>query len=176
MRFIDKVGVVTPRALSEKYSVSPAAISQWLKPLIVNDVLNWCDEKGFGFDDVAELERAKRIGQAFIKVVERPCLPSPYQLTGNSRWDAGGEFWELYDLGFESSDPDEVESTVLPDMETENFSVEKSLSLDADRGVKVLSGKTAPDNNFQNESLDSGLVPAGIDNLANEFSGLLQMN
>lgn len=40
----------------------------------------------------------------------------------------------------------------------------------------MLGEKTGADNNFQNESLDSGLVPAGIDNLADEFSGLLQMN
>ncbi len=36
--------------------------------------------------------------------------------------------------------------------------------------------KTGPDNNFQNDRLESELVPAGIDNLANEFRGQLQMN
>ena len=52
----------------------------------------------------------------------------------------------------------------------------KSVSLDTDGGVTVLSEKTGLDDNFQNDRLDSGLVPAGIDNLADEFSGLLQMN
>ena len=50
------------------------------------------------------------------------------------------------------------------------------MSLDADGGVKVLSEKTGPDNHFQNNCLDSKLVPETIDNLTNEFSGLLQMN
>jgi hypothetical protein len=99
-----------------------------------------------------------------------------YQLTGDSRWNSGGEFWELYDVGFESSDPDDVESTVLPDMETENLNVENSIPADSNEAVKVLSEKRAPYNNFQNESLDSGLVQVGIDDLADEFSGLLQMN
>ena len=77
---------------------------------------------------------------------------------------------------FEESDRYGDESTVLSDMETENFIGEKSVPLDADGAVKVLSEKTGPDNNFQNDSLDSELVPAGIDNLADEFRGLLQMN
>jgi len=176
IRFIEKDGQITPRALSEKTGVSNAAISQWLKPLIEKRVLIWCDEKGLGFEDVAELEKAKRSGRAYISVSERCCLPTLYQLTGDFRWGAGGDLWELYDLGFEISDPDEVESTVLPDMETRNFIGEKSVPTDVDGGVKVLSEKTGPDNNFKNERLDSGLVPARIDDLANEFSGLLQMN
>jgi hypothetical protein len=40
----------------------------------------------------------------------------------------------------------------------------------------VLSEKTGPDNNFKNERWDSELVQVGIDDLADEFSGLLQMN
>ena len=122
------------------------------------------------------LEKAKRSGRAYVRVSERCCLPTVYQLTGDSRWNSGGEFWELYDLGIEESDPDEVESTVLPDMETEDLIEENSVPSDADGAVKVLSEKTGPDNNFQNDSLDSELVPAGIDNLADEFRGLLQMN
>ena len=59
---------MTPRALSEKTGVSTAAISQWLKPLIEKGVLSWCDEKGHGFKDVADLEKAKRSGRAYLKV------------------------------------------------------------------------------------------------------------
>jgi hypothetical protein len=40
----------------------------------------------------------------------------------------------------------------------------------------VLSEKTGPDNNFQNDRLGSELGPETIDNFANEFRGLLQMN
>ena len=40
----------------------------------------------------------------------------------------------------------------------------------------MLSEKTAPDNNFQNDSLGSDLIKVGIDDLADEFRGQLQMN
>jgi hypothetical protein len=176
VRLVEKDGQMTPRALSENIGVSTAAISQWLKPMIEKGVLVWCDGNGVEFTDVAELERAKRMGQAFVKVAERPCLPSPYQLTGDSRWNAGGEFGELYDLGFEESDQNEGESTVLPEMETKDSIEEISAPADSDEAVKVLSEKTGPDNNFKNERLDSGLVPVEFENLADEFSGLLQMN
>ncbi|MEE4602972.1 MAG: hypothetical protein V2J65_16945, partial [Desulfobacteraceae bacterium] len=69
----------------------------------------------------------------------------------------------MYDLGVEESDPDRDDSTVLPDMETGNFIGEKSVPLDADGAVKVLSEKAGPDNNFQNDSLDSELVPTDIE-------------
>ena len=69
IRLIEKEGQMTPRALSKKEGVSTAAISQWLKPLIEKGVLNWCDEKGHGFMDVADLEKAKRSGRAYLTVV-----------------------------------------------------------------------------------------------------------
>jgi hypothetical protein len=176
IRFIDKKGPIAPRTLSEKYSVSPAAISQWLKPLIEKRVLSWCDEKGVGFKDAAELEKAKRSGKAYVKVAGGCRLPTVCHLTGDSRWDAGGEFYELYDLGIEESDLYEDESTVLPEMETKDSIEEISAPADSEEAVKVLSEKTGPDNNFKNERLDSGLVPVEFENLADEFSGLLQMN
>jgi hypothetical protein len=176
IRLIEKEGPITPRALSEKTGVSTAAISQWLRPMIEKGVLIWCDEKGLGFEDVAVLEKAKRSGKAYLMVAGGRFLPTVYELTGDARWVECGELWKLYDLGIEESHRYDVESTVLPDMEATDFIEENSVSPDADGAVKVLSEKTGPDNNFKNERLDSGLVPAGIDNLANEFSGLLQMN
>ena len=50
------------------------------------------------------------------------------------------------------------------------------MPLNVEKAVKVLSEKTGTDNNFQNDNLDSGLVQVGIDDLADEFSDLLQMN
>ena len=176
VRFIDKIGVITPRALSENEGTSKAAISQWLKPMIDKGVLIWCDEKGFGFMGVADLEKAKRSGRAYLRVSDKCCLPTAYQLTGDTRWFKGGKLRKFYDLGIEESDRYGVESTILSDMVTENFNGEKSVPPDADGAVKVLSEKSWPDKNFQNDSLDSELVPAGIDNFADEFRGLLQMN
>ena len=109
-------------------------------------------------------------------MLEGCCLPTVFELTGDSRWDVGGEYWELYDLGIDGSERNEDNSTVLPEMETEDSIEEKSVLLDADGAVKMFSEKTAPDNNFQKDHLVSELVPAGINNLADEFSGLLQMN
>jgi hypothetical protein len=176
IRLIEKDGPISPRVLSEKTGVSTAAISQWLKPLIEKGVLSWCDEKGLGFEDAAELEKAKRSGKAYLTVSDKCCLPTVYQLTEDSRWDLGEELWKLYDLDIEKGDPDEDNSTVLPDMETEDYIDEKSVPLDDDRAVKVLSEKTGTDNNFQNDNLDSKLIQVGIDNLADEFRGLLQIN
>ena len=48
--------------------------------------------------------------------------------------------------------------------------------MDTDEGVKVLSEKTGSNENFQNDSLNSELVQVGIDNLTDEFRGMLQMN
>jgi hypothetical protein len=56
--FIDKEGPITPKALSEKFGISGAAVAQWMRPLIENGVLAWCDVNGAGFTSVAELERA----------------------------------------------------------------------------------------------------------------------
>ena len=80
--FIDKVGVITPRTLSEKNVVSTAAISQWLKPMIEKRILSWCDENGNGFIEAAELEKAKRSGRAHLTVSGVTRLPTLFELTG----------------------------------------------------------------------------------------------
>jgi hypothetical protein len=98
MRVIEEFGVITPRALSEKDGVTTAAISQWLKPLIERGVLSWCDEKGHGFMDVADLEKAKRSGKAYLKVLSGKRLPTVFELTRDARWDKGGELYSTYDL------------------------------------------------------------------------------
>ena len=44
------------------------------------------------------LEIAKRSGKAHLFVKGGKSLPSPYQLTGDPRWDEDGEFYKAYDL------------------------------------------------------------------------------
>ena len=61
-------------------------------------------------------------------------------------------------------------------MDATDFIEEISVPPDADGAVKVLSEKTGPDNNFKNDRLGSELGPETIDNFADEFRGLLQMN
>ena len=98
MRLIEEFGVITPRALSKKDGVSTAMISQWLKPLIEKGVLSWCDEKGQGFMGVAQLEKAKRSGRAYLTFVGGRFLPTVFELTGDPRWNKDGELYSAYDL------------------------------------------------------------------------------
>jgi hypothetical protein len=69
--------------------------------LVDEGVLTWCDEKGDEFEDTASLEKAKSSGNAFIRVANYNCLPTPYQLTGDKRWDRDGDLYKQYDLEFD---------------------------------------------------------------------------
>lgn len=104
IKHLMKEGSVLPRVLADKFGVSGAAISQWSKPGIEKGVLSWCDENGSKFLDTESLEKAKRIGKAYIRVVRANSLPTPFQLTGDPRWDVDGELYQMYDLGFDSYD------------------------------------------------------------------------
>ena len=176
IRLIEKEGQITPKALSEKFGISGAAVTQWMKPWIEKGLFVWCDINGAEFINVAELERAKRIGQAFVRVAERPCLPSPYQLTGDYRWDAGGEFWDLYDLDIEEGDTDEKGADDYVQNNSDARADEHPDTSVPDGGVKVLSEKTGSVDNFRDDGLDSELVPVSIDGLSDEFRDLLRMN
>ncbi len=176
MRLIKKEGQITPKILSDKFGISGAAVTQWLKPLIEKGVLIWCDENGVGFTGIPELERAKRIGRAFVKVAERPCLPTPYQLTGDSRWDVGGEYWELYDLCIEESDPYVKDVGAYIHSDSDTRAGHHSETSGPDGGVKVLSEKTGSVDNFQKNGVDLELVPLSIEGLSDEFRNMQQIN
>ena len=143
IRIVEKEGMMTPRALSDRTSVSTAAISQWLKPLIEKGVLKWCDETGAEFGDDLALEKAKRSGKAFMSVAGGKSLPSPFQLTGDPRWDKDGDLYAAYELqlGDGGNDGDQA-SSVTDNIISE--SVEDS-GIDSDGtgvAVKAFSGKT----------------------------------
>ena len=142
MRLIEEFGVITPRALSKKEGVSTATISQWLKPLIEKGVLSWCDEKGNGFMGVADLEKAKRSGRAYLTVSGGKRLPTVFEITGDARWDRGGDLHAAYDLHL---DGDVDDQEFRQDEETVSgqdiiFDDESETSND-NPGVKVLSEK-----------------------------------
>ena len=182
MRFIDKVGVITPRALSENEGVSTATISQWLKPLIGKGVLNWCDENGNGFMRVAELEKAKRSGRAYLMVSDGKRLPTVFELTGDSRWDKGGDLYLAYDLHL---DNDVGERAFYPDDKTVGeqdmiFDAEDQTS-DDKPAVKVLSEKShaevlkmVDDFKKNQPAIDPNSVVSI--NLSNEFAEILSMD
>ena len=180
IRLIEKEGIITPRALSKKESVSTALISQWSKPLIQRGVLNWCDEKGHGFMDVAGLEKAKRSGRAYLKVVGGRYLPTVFELTGDPRWDRAGDLYAAYDLHLDGDAGDQV---YHQDEETDEgqdiiFDAENATSND-NPGVKVLSKITHSDvlkivDDFREHQLYIDPENAiNINNLSNEFAEIL---
>ena len=144
IQMIEKVDRITPRALSEKSGVSTAAISQWSKPFIEKGVLTWCDETGVEFSDDLALEKAKRSGKAFLCVAGSKSLPSPFQLTGDPRWDKDGDLYAAYNLHLDDGTGDGNRALEV----TENIiseSVERCDSDDNQPAIKLLSEKTDND-------------------------------
>ncbi len=153
IKIIEKTGMISSKDLSKIIGVSGPAISQWMKPLVDEGVLTWCDEKGGEFEDTATLEKAKRSGNAFIRVANVNCLPTPYQLTGDTRWDKNGDLYKQYDLEF---DEDCTETAVIneddqspQESETPSNSFGSAEYQDFSKmndGVKVLSEKCETEN------------------------------
>jgi hypothetical protein len=127
IRVIEKEGPLTPRRVSELVSVSVPTLSPWIKEKVKRGVLTWCDEKGALLPEKDTLEKAKHSGDAFIKVSYITGLPTPFQLTGDSRWDEGGELYDKYTLGLETeevgSGPPRSEGMVI-DTPVEHLEVE----------------------------------------------------
>jgi hypothetical protein len=98
-------GIITVRSLAEKAGVAKPTISQWIKPLVEKGTLAWCDEHGKSFEDENALVKAKGKGIAYICVMNKQSLPTPYELTGDPRWDNGGELYEMYNLYLDDDGP-----------------------------------------------------------------------
>ena len=70
-------------------------------------MIEWCDENGYHFVDDKSLKKAKHQGTAYLKATETyqnetvKGLPTPFDLTGDPRWNEGGDLLELYDLELE---------------------------------------------------------------------------
>ena len=116
------------------------------------------EHKGDEFEDTRSSEKAKRSGNAFIRVASFNCLPTPYQLTGDKRWDDDGDLYKQYDLEF---DEDNIESSVFNEGDQLRQETKASPNLldlteihDTDKtneGVKVLSEKC----DLQNKKVDT---------------------
>ena len=179
MRIIDKEGQITPRSLSKKESVSTATISQWLKPMIEKGVLDWCDEKGHGFRGVADLEKAKRSGKAYLTVSGGKRLPTVFEITGDVRWDKGGELYLAYDLRLDGVEGEKAyhqdEETVIGQDVIIDF--ENATSND-NPGVKVLSEKSHAEilkmvDDFRKKQQAIDPNSAVSINFSNEFAEIL---
>lgn len=153
IKIIEKNGMISSKDLSKVTGVSVAAISQWMKPLDDEGVLTWCDEKGDEFEDTASLEKAKRLGNAFIRVANYNCLPTPYQLTGDKRWDRDGDFYKQYDLEFDENCTETAVINESDALSQESKPPSNSFGLaeyqdfaKMNEGIKVLSEKCETEN------------------------------
>ena len=117
-----------------------------MKPLIEKGVLSWCDDNGNKFMDVAGLEKVKRSGRAYLRVLSGKRLPTLFELTGNPRWDKGGDLYAAYDLNLDGDSGDQAfyqgEETIGD--QGIIFDAENPTS-NNDKGVKVLSEKSHSD-------------------------------
>lgn len=143
MRVIANEGTITLKELARREFITVPALTPWVKERVERGVLTWCDEKGREFPSRVDLRIAKHSGKAFIRVAQPSGLPSPFDLTGDPRWDVGGELFERYDLGIEGEDgADSGDGKLTHSLNTSDdgypFDNIKE-SLEKQGGVKVLS-------------------------------------
>jgi len=102
---------ITPGNLAKIFRVSGAAISGWAWKSIQGGMIEWCDGDGYHFVDDKALKKAKHQGIAYLKATETyqnetvRGLPTPYDLTGDPRWNEGGDLFQLFDLELEKRIP-----------------------------------------------------------------------
>jgi hypothetical protein len=101
IRVIEKLGPITLKDLSGIEKVSVPTLTEWVGQRTAKGLLVWCDENGSPFPDEGSLSKARHCGKAFIRLAY-PCgLPTPFELTGDQRWNEGGELYEIFDLEFQ---------------------------------------------------------------------------
>ena len=108
-------------------------------------VLGWCDDNGSVFGDDLALEKAKRAGKAYLCVAGGNSLPTPFQLTGDPRWDKGGDLWAVYDLELDHSGDSDQASTMTENVISEAVAGNCEFGdskVSGGNGVKALSGKS----------------------------------
>ena len=109
----------------------------------MDQVLTWCHEKGREIPSQVDLRIAKHCGKAFIRIAQPSGLPTPFDLTGDPRWDVGGELFERYDLGIEGEDGgDSGDGELTRSLNTsdDGYPIDNiKESSDEQGGVKVLS-------------------------------------
>ena len=108
LRILQEQGVMTPGELAREAEITKPTLTDWIKRNIDAEAISWCDKQGNAFESELALRRAQKRGGAYLKLAKGPDLPSPFQVTGDPRWDVGGEFYELYHLGLDNPKPEGV--------------------------------------------------------------------
>jgi DNA-binding transcriptional regulator YiaG len=152
---------LTPGNLAKMFGVSGAAVSSWVGKRIRTGMIEWVDETGYHFIDDKALETAKRKGIAYLKISDTyqnetvKGLPTPFDLTGDPRWNEGGDLLQLYDLELEkrtalSTVFTGVNPVFIPILNTVKEDEMVNIieySGDEPDGVKVLSQNTGGEGN-----------------------------
>ncbi|EFI35560.1 hypothetical protein Dthio_PD2986 [Desulfonatronospira thiodismutans ASO3-1] len=100
---LEQQGPRTPKELIQKMGGKKSTLSDWIKRNIESGYIYWVDEQEQRFSNDLLLKKAQKRGKAYLKVEQGPALPTPYELTLDSRWDVGGEFYKFYDLELEDT-------------------------------------------------------------------------
>jgi hypothetical protein len=177
---IYKEGIITAKRISEMTGVTGSNISQWMKPLILKGVLIWCDEHGVQFSDKDSLSKAKRSGKAYVKMSRAFGLPSPYDLTGDDRWNTNGELYREYDLELDDGNDQNYFSDTIDGVSLDiQNDLHKGFDFKNmfDSGIKVI----IPNNGSQNKNGNNGDGTAtnsefSTEKLNDEFDGMLTFN
>lgn len=148
IQLIDRIGPVAPRDLAKREGVSVPAITSWLKNWLEKGVVIWSDDQGSTIN-AKDLKKMKHSGKAYLKVVGLNRLPTPFELTGDDRWDVGGDLYQLYNLELDSGEDVIGDIGVNPD-DQDGFNSDSDSEPvdnggdedDGDSGVKELNHRT----------------------------------
>lgn len=99
LQLIESHGMMTPGEMARELEISKSTLSDWIKRNLTSGAINYCDTDGKPFQDDLQMLKAQKRGRAYLQVAKGPDLPTPFEITGDPRWDIGGEFYQLYDLG-----------------------------------------------------------------------------
>ena len=92
--------------LTKKWGISKQAVSKWLKRMVKDGIVEWCDATGQRYKTEADTQKGKHSGTAYLQESttsqQNPktgmVLPTAFELTNEPTWDINGENAKLYDL------------------------------------------------------------------------------
>ena len=156
---LQEKGIMTPGSLAKMFGLKH--LSNWPQKNVTAGRVKWCREDGTYFKDDYELDKAKHSGKAFLKISENykqetiTGLPTPYDISGDPKWDVGGELLKMYDLGLEQRTAvrsvlgvNEVLDTASNTPEEKEIVENVEESRTGDDGVRVLDGNSGKEGNI----------------------------
>jgi len=121
MAYVKEKGLAQYNDLVHAWKISKPAISTFISQKIHEGLLSWCDSNDNEFANNQDLSRAKRSGNAYIRVTSNyrcekaMSLPDPSMLTNDPDWQLGGKLLSEYDLHIKSDNMDNAGAAVNAD-------------------------------------------------------------